>query len=111
MKYLTLVLLASVPMLFTACGGDDPHDSDHSSHAGGDSEPSDQHPKIGMTEHQIRDMYGEPDSVSHSGGGDVRHYWFNKGSAFIPYNYGYSQRTGVFYFDADGHLKDFDYND
>ncbi len=39
------------------------------------------------------------------------HYWFNKGSAFIPYNYGYSQRTGVFYFDSDGHLKDFDYND
>ncbi len=70
MKYLALILLASVPMLFAGCGGDDSHDSDHSSHEG-DSEPSDQHPKIGMSEHQIRDMYGEPDSVSHSDGGDV----------------------------------------
>ena len=114
MKLLNLILVASVPLLLTACrtDQDEPRDTHRSAHEGsGDSEPVEKQPKIGMSEHQIRNMYGEPDSISHSGRGEVWNYWFNRGHAFIPYNFGYSARTGVFIFDENGMLKDFNYNE
>ena len=111
MKFLRLLIAASAPLfLLVACGGNDSHDSGSSS-SSGDSDPSDKHPKIGMTQSQVRDMYGDPDSVDHSAQGDIWHYWFNKGSMFIPYNYGYHSRTGTFFFDQSGVLKDYNYNE
>jgi outer membrane protein assembly factor BamE (lipoprotein component of BamABCDE complex) len=114
MKLLNLIVLASAPLLVIGCrtDQDDSHGTARSAHEGsGDSEAKDKQPKVGMTEAQIRDMYGEPDSINHSARGDVWHYWFNSGHAFIPYNFGYSARTGDFIFDANGVLKDFNYNE
>lgn len=60
-----------------------------------------------MTQRQVREMYGDPMSVSQTGDGEVWTYWFNKGHAFIPYNFGYRARTGTFSFDSRGVLKNF----
>ena len=77
----------------------------------GNAEPMDKHPRVGMSKGQIRQMYGEPDNINHSTRGEVWTYWFNKGAAFIPYNFGYKQRNGVFVFDDNGRLKDFTWNE
>jgi len=114
MKLLKLIVIAATPLMLIACrtDQDDSRGDHHSAREGsGDSEAIEKHPRIGMSEARIRDMYGEPDSISHSGHGDVWNYWFNKGHAFIPYNFGYTARTGVFYFDENGLLRDFSYNE
>ncbi len=114
MKILKLIALASAPLLLIACrtDQDDSHNTTRSAHENsGDSEAIEKQPKIGMSEHRIREMYGEPDSINHSAHGNVWTYWFNRGHSFIPYNFGYRARTGVFMFDANGVLKDFNYNE
>jgi outer membrane protein assembly factor BamE (lipoprotein component of BamABCDE complex) len=74
-------------------------------------EPKEKAPKVGMSKSQVRSMYGDPDSISHSARGEIWHYWFNKGHAFIPYNFGYHARMGTFTFNANGVLTDFNYNE
>ena len=74
-------------------------------------EPIGREPRIGMTKGQVIEMYGEPSSRSHSARGEVWSYWFNRGHAFIPYNFGYTARTGTFIFGANGRLQDFNYNE
>ena len=112
------LLVIPIALLLAACGDDESappakasHHGDAADHDQGDSEPSDKHPRVGMSENQIRDMYGDPDDVSHSSNGEVWHYWFNKGHAFIPYNFGYHARMGTFVFNDSGRLVSFDYNE
>jgi len=118
MKTKSLLLLTATlanALAFTACssGGDQAPTAGSSAHRGSsdsdshDSDSSEKKPRIGMTQKQVRDIYGDPMSVSHTGDGEVWTYWFNKGHAFIPYNFGYSAKTGTFTFDSNGVLKNY----
>ncbi|GEM_PF-2944411 len=118
MKSPNLLVILPLALLLAACGEDETTPPPKAAHHGGrseenqgDSEPGEKHPRVGMSEHQIREMYGDPDEVTHSSGGEVWHYWFNKGHAFIPYNFGYHARTGTFIFNEEGRLTSFDYNE
>jgi len=64
-----------------------------------------------MTKAQISDMYGDPGSKIHTAKGEVWTYWFNRGHAFIPYNFGYKPRMGNFTFNSNGFLTNFNYNE
>jgi len=120
-KSLLLLTTAVASALFvSACssGGDhartttssarESSNNDSDSH---DSDASEKKPRIGMTQNQVRRMYGDPTSVNHTSEGEVWSYWFNKGHAFIPYNFGYHARFGTFIFDNNGVLKNFNYNE
>jgi outer membrane protein assembly factor BamE (lipoprotein component of BamABCDE complex) len=119
MKLAHLSVLIAFAFLLAACGDDEttqtPHSAQYGHHerSGDDdqTEPSEKHPRVGMTENQVREMYGDPDNVNHSSNGEVWQYWFNKGHAFIPYNFGYKARTGTFIFNDAGRLTSFDYNE
>jgi len=111
---LSNILLLSTAICLVGCAGDETTTTTKHRAArynDRDSEPLEKQPRIGMTENQIRHMYGEPNSVNHSGRGDIWTYWFNRGAAFIPYNFGYQARTGVFMFDANGRLREFNWNE
>lgn len=113
---LPVFLILMAQLFLAGCGGvqdqaQDTHRSAHYRSSDRESEPIEKTPRIGMSTRQIREMYGEPNSINHSGRGEVWSYWFNSGHAFIPYNFGYRARTGTFIFDADGVLKDFNYNE
>lgn len=74
-------------------------------------EPTSRKPRIGMSKAQIEATYGEPRAKSHTSRGEVWTYWFNRGHAFIPYNFGYRPRMGTFTFGANGRLMEFNYNE
>ncbi len=110
------IALPAVALLLAGCAGDDTTTTTTATrrparYADRDSEPIEQEPRIGMSKGQIRQMYGEPESVNHSGRGEVWSYYFNRGGAFIPYNFGYRPRTGVFIFGENGRLKDYNWNE
>jgi outer membrane protein assembly factor BamE (lipoprotein component of BamABCDE complex) len=115
MKKIHFTLLTAASLALAACGTDDDATKKHSQSSTTKheekSESRDTKPHLGMTRSQVRARYGDPDRVSQSGRGEVWHYWFNKGHAFIPYNYGYHARTADFVFNADGVLTDFNYNE
>lgn len=74
------------------------------------TEPKDEKPRLGMTKAQVKAKYGEPKNINTTARGEVWVYWFNRGHAFIPYNFGYKPRTGTFTFDAGGKLTDYSYS-
>jgi len=118
MKTKSLLLLTATlasALAFTACSSQPATSSarkgSRSDSDSQDSDSSEKKPHIGMTQGQVRNMYGDPDNVSQTGDGEVWTYWFNKGHAFIPYNFGYRARTGTFFFDSRGVLKNFNMNE
>jgi outer membrane protein assembly factor BamE (lipoprotein component of BamABCDE complex) len=115
---LPLVTTLALACTFAACGGggDQPktasastRKSDSEDHQ--DSDASSKKPRIGMTQRQVREIYGDPSNVSQTGDGEVWTYWFNKGHAFIPYNFGYRAKTGTFFFNSSGVLKNYSMNE
>jgi outer membrane protein assembly factor BamE (lipoprotein component of BamABCDE complex) len=100
-----LIVTASVSFLLAACA----NVKEASSYARGPG-TAEQSPGLGMTQRQIREMYGEPDSVDRSPCCEVWYYWFKDRRVFIPGDFRSRARNGVFIFGDNGRLKDFGYN-
>ena len=75
-------------------------------------------PRLGMTKEQVRARYGRPVNVSSSSRGESWSYVIDgfDGTAFIPF-YGpvhdavRKRHGGVIFFDANGRVKDFTWNE
>ena len=75
-------------------------------------------PRLGMTKEQVRARYGRPVSVSTSSRGEAWSYVINgfDGTAFIPFYGGVhdalrKRQGGVIFFDGNGRVKDFNWNE
>jgi hypothetical protein len=115
MKLRNLIFLASAPFLLAACLNiqDEPSGTPGSVRDGSGGRGSgsiDNSPGIGMSQNQIRDIYGEPDSVDRSPCCEVWYYWFKNCRVPIPGDFRSRARTGIFIFGNNGKLKDFGYN-
>jgi len=110
MKLRSLIVLASTLFFLAGCINvtDEPSDIHGSAHE--DPGSVEKSPAIGMTQSEIRDIYGEPDSVDRSPCCEVWYYWFKSRHVFIPADPRTRARNGVFIFGDNGKLKDFGYN-
>ena len=73
------------------------------------TEPSKVPPHRGMTEAQVRKIYGAPDRQQANPRGETWFYFFNAGHYWIPFYMG-RPRTGTFHFNDAGVLTDFQYS-
>jgi hypothetical protein len=71
-------------------------------------EPSEVPPHRGMTEAQVRKLYGDPDNQRGDAQGVTWFYFFNRAYYFIPFYYA-KPRTAWFRFNEAGVLVDFRY--
>ena len=74
-------------------------------------------PHMGMSREEVRARYGRPMNVSTSSRGEAWTYMFDAfdGTAFIPFygpvhNAVRQRRGGVIFFNANGRVKDFNWN-
>ena len=75
-------------------------------------------PRLGMSKEQVRARYGRPVNVSSSSRGESWSYVIDgfDGTAFIPFygpvhNAVRKRHGGVIFFDANGRVKDFTWNE
>lgn len=90
-----------------------PHTSDGTVYAASPGkiarmEPRDCPLKVGMSQGDVRGIYGEPLSVVHTAGGEVWNYWFNRREVIW---WGSHPRVARLLFDMNGKLKDFIWNE
>src|SRR5882724_7815488 len=58
-------------------------------------------PELGMTELDIKKIYGDPWSVTKAARGEIWTYHDRLGKAFIPFNFGYRMKFQRFTFDEN----------
>jgi outer membrane protein assembly factor BamE (lipoprotein component of BamABCDE complex) len=70
-----------------------------------------QKPEIGMSQVEIKAMFGTPKSVTRSQDGRVVWKYNNSELRAVPFNFGYTYKEHVFNFGPDGKLTDFTVGD
>jgi outer membrane protein assembly factor BamE (lipoprotein component of BamABCDE complex) len=66
--------------------------------------------EVGMTKDDVREKYGDPNSITQTSNGE-QWYYDNRGEAYIPFHFGYRYKFRSFLFGSDGRLKAFHVDD
>jgi outer membrane protein assembly factor BamE (lipoprotein component of BamABCDE complex) len=104
-----LLLPLALTVLLAGCATDDTGTDYGSSTttAYASAEPRTHPVHVGMTEGDVRGLYGDPLSIVHTAKGDIWKYWFNRSTAYWS---GHA-RVALILFGPDGKVKDFVWNE